>query len=178
MAQDSFGFTAGLAKEVPIDSFVQGVNLRELQEAKKVKAAQEKQAKLDAIMKGTDINGADLLPVIQKEYHDKITPLYQDLMMKQSNGTLTPVEAQNIANNINFISQDYKGKNAELKNQLAYDKKGLTAAGIAYQGHLQNSKSLQEVAEKLKKGYGEHSNAYNPDGCLLYTSDAADERIV
>lgn len=163
---EGYGATLGLAKEVPLDDFYKGVQLKELAEQKKVAEAAKKQKYQEELFKMVDRKKVDLLPVFQKDYYKEIDPAFSELVYKQNNGTITPQDVQKFNAISTKADEVYSAKNTVAKDFRAKSAKELIPEGIELQqAFLSDADAWSVLKPKLIEKYKNHpAGLVTPDG--------------
>ena len=159
----------GLTKEAPVEPYLQGLQFRELQEKKKIAAAQaakERQDKLGALLKYQD---ADIHQSLVNEYTKKANEILLPAMQRFQQGVLTEPEAFQTQAALIDLKNQYQSNTKSLREFQA-NKDIKTAHGKYLQGALINGTPIEQIYKNSEYEDNPYSRLFTKEGQLDWTN--------
>ena len=159
----------GLTKEAPVEPYLQGLQFRELQEKKKIAAAQaakERQDKLGALLKYQD---ADIHQSLVNEYTKKANEILLPAYQKFKQGVLTEPEAFQTQAALIDLKNQYQSTTKSLR-EFQNDEKIKTAHGAYLRHALRNGTPIEQIYKNSEYEDNPYSRLFTKEGQLDWTN--------
>lgn len=153
----------GLAKEVPVEGYLQGVQLREMQTKRALAKEAERQQRQQKLSELVSYKKGNIHNALYKDYTEKINGVLSPLLEKQRLGTLTDYDVSAGKSMIEQLQEQYESQSKNLTNFQQQNPENLSVSGRWFQNQLRSNVSLSDI--KANSPYEQNAGIrlFNPD---------------